>query len=72
MPHPQRMLWLSASAQHGSAGLQGVDLVYQSNDPGKDHFIKRVESRNGIHTIEKAAELGYGSREYELIEITNE
>ena len=49
-----------------------IDLVYQSNDPGKDHFIKRVESRNGIHTIEKAAELGYGSREYELIEITNE
>ena len=44
-------------------GLAGMD------DPGKDHFIERVESRNGIYTIECAAELGYGSREYELIEI---
>ncbi len=46
-----------------------VDLVYASNDPGKAHFIERVESRNGIHTVECAAELGIGSREYELIEI---
>lgn len=43
-----------------------IDLVYNSNDPGKDHFIERVESRNGVHTIEAAAELGVGSREYEL------
>ena len=49
-----------------------IDLVYNSNDPGKNHFIERVESRNGIHTIEKAAELGYGSRKYELIDVTNE
>ena len=48
------------------------DLVYNSDDPGKSHFIERVESRNGIHTIEKAAQLGYGSRTYELIDITNE
>ena len=46
-----------------------MDLVYSSNDPGRDHFVKRVESRNGIHTIEAAADLGYGSREYELIEM---
>lgn len=45
-----------------------IDLVWSSDDPGKDHFIERVTSRNGIHTIEAAAELGYGSREYELIE----
>lgn len=46
-----------------------VDLVYACDDPGKAHFIERVESRNGIHTVECAAELGIGSREYELIEI---
>ncbi len=46
-----------------------LDLVYSSDDPGKPHLIERIESRNGIHTIETAAKLGYGSREYELIEI---
>lgn len=46
-----------------------LDLVYQSDDPGRDHLIERIESRNGIHTVEAAAELGYGSREYELISI---
>lgn len=46
-----------------------IDLVYASNDPGKDHLIERIESRNGVHTIEAASELGYGSREYELIDI---
>ncbi len=47
-----------------------VDLVYASSDPGKPHLIERIESRNGIHTIEAAAALGLGSREYELIEIS--
>ncbi len=46
-----------------------LDLVYSSNDPGKAHLIQRIESRNGVHTIEAAAELGFGSREYELIEV---
>ena len=46
-----------------------VDLVYASTDPGKPHLLERIESRNGIHTVEAAAELGYGSRTYELIEI---
>ena len=46
-----------------------VDLVYASQDPGKAHLIQRIESRNGLHTIEVAAEHGIGSREYELIEI---
>ena len=45
-----------------------IDLVMNSDDPGKEHFMERVNSRNGIHTIEAAAELGYGTREYELIE----
>lgn len=46
-----------------------LDLIYASGDPGKAHFIERVESRRGIHTIEAAAELGFGSREYELVEL---
>jgi len=46
-----------------------IDLVYACDDPGKDHFIERVETRNGIHTIEAASDLGFGSREYELIEV---
>lgn len=46
-----------------------IDLVMKSDDPGKEHFLERVNSRNGIHTIEAAAQLGFGSREYELIEV---
>jgi uncharacterized Fe-S center protein len=46
-----------------------IDLVYACSDPGKPHLIERIESRNGIHTIEAAAALGYGSREYQLVEI---
>ena len=46
-----------------------IDLVYNSEDKGKEHFIERVESRHGIHTIEVAEELGVGNREYELINI---
>ena len=46
-----------------------IDLVMASDDPGREHFMHRVTSRNGIHTIEAAAELGVGSREYELIQL---
>lgn len=46
-----------------------LDLVYASDDPGRDHLLERIESRNGVHTIEAAAELGYGTREYELITV---
>ena len=46
-----------------------IDLVYNSNDPGKDHLIERIESRNGIHTIQYAEKLGVGTRKYELIKI---
>ncbi|MBQ7861093.1 MAG: DUF362 domain-containing protein [Clostridia bacterium] len=44
-----------------------LDLVYKSDDPGKAHLIKRIESRNGAHTIDAAYDLGIGSKEYELI-----
>lgn len=46
-----------------------LDLVYASKDPGRDHLVERIESRNGVHTVEAAAELSFGSREYELIEV---
>ena len=46
-----------------------IDLVYACSDPGKPHLIERIESRNGVHTIEAAEALGYGSRQYELIRV---
>ena len=46
-----------------------LDLVYASDDPSRDHLVERIESLNGVHTVEAAAELGFGSREYELIEL---
>ncbi|MBQ7600179.1 MAG: DUF362 domain-containing protein [Clostridia bacterium] len=46
-----------------------LDIVYASDDPGRDHLIERIESRHGIRTVEAAAEHGYGSREYKLIEV---
>lgn len=45
------------------------DLVYASDDEGKADLIERIESRHGVHTIEAAAEIGVGSREYELIDM---
>lgn len=47
-----------------------LDLVYAAtDDPGQAHLLKRIESRNGVHTIEASAEMNFGSREYELIKI---
>ena len=44
-----------------------IDLVMKSEDIGREHFMERVTSRNGEHTIDVAAELGIGVLEYELI-----
>lgn len=46
-----------------------LDLVYNSDDPGREMLISRIENLHGVHTIEAAAELGVGSREYEIVEI---
>ena len=46
-----------------------IDLIYNSNDKGKNHLIERIERQNGIHTIEASDKLDFGSRKYELIEI---
>lgn len=44
-----------------------LDLIYASSDPGREHFLERVHTRHGELTLEAAAEIGIGSREYELI-----
>lgn len=46
-----------------------LDLVYNSNFMGKDHFIERVESRHGKHILESASKLNLGNLEYELVDI---
>ena len=46
-----------------------IDLVKNSNDPGKDHLLERINSRFGTHTIDAAEELGIGTKDYELIEV---
>lgn len=46
-----------------------IDLIENSDDPGKEHFMERVNSRNGKHTIDVAEELKIGSKDYELIDI---
>lgn len=46
-----------------------IDAVYSSDDPGRDHLVERIESKNGTKIIDDAARLGYGTKEYELIEV---
>ncbi len=46
-----------------------IDLVINSDDPGKEHLLERINSRKGTHKIDAAVELGIGSKEYELIEV---
>ncbi len=46
-----------------------IDLVKSSDDPGRDHLLERINSRHGTHTIDAAADLGIGTKEYELVEI---
>lgn len=49
-----------------------LDLVYSSDDPGKKHLIKRIESKHGVRVIESAAAIGVGERDYELVRIDQE
>ena len=58
-----------ASADPVAVDQACLDLVYASNDPGKPHLVERIETRHGVHTVEAAAELKVGSREYELVEL---
>ncbi|MGN1379152.1 MAG: DUF362 domain-containing protein [Bacilli bacterium] len=49
-----------------------VDLVYSSEDAGKTHLIERIESRNGLHTIEEAEKRGIGTTKYKIVDIDKE
>ena len=70
-PHEPEMadIGMFASLDPVAVDQACVDAVYHSPDPGKASLIERMESRNGIHTVEAAAKLGLGSREYEIVEI---
>ncbi|MCI8599920.1 MAG: DUF362 domain-containing protein [Lachnospiraceae bacterium] len=70
-PHDPEMadLGIFASLDPVAVDQACVDAVYASPDPGKAALIERMESRNGIHTIEAAAALGLGTREYEIVEL---
>ena len=46
-----------------------IDLVLASNDPGRDHLLERINTRHGTHTIDAAAELGIGTKDYTLIRV---
>ena len=49
-----------------------IDLVYSCKDEGRDHLVERIESRNGLHTIESAWRIGVGSKDYTLIDVSDE
>jgi uncharacterized Fe-S center protein len=70
-PHDPEMADIGIFASIDPVALDQacVDAVYASPDPGKAALIERMESRNGIHTVETAAALGLGSREYEIVSI---
>lgn len=58
-----------ASLDLVAADRASLDLVYKSQDPGREHFLERVETRHGAHTIEHAVTLGLGTTFYELVDI---
>lgn len=65
-----RDIGILASSDPVAVDQACIDLVYAAkDDPGQAHFLERVESRHGIHTIEAAYEIGCGDREYELVNI---
>ncbi|MCI6676762.1 MAG: DUF362 domain-containing protein [Clostridiales bacterium] len=70
-PHEPEMadIGIFASTDPVAVDQACVDAVYHSPDPGKAALIERMESRNGIHTVERAAALGLGLREYEIINL---
>ena len=60
---------ITASLDPVAVDKASLDLIYNSDDKGRDHFIERVESRHGIRTVGHAEELEIGTTNYELIEI---
>ena len=60
---------ITASLDPVAVDRASLDLIYKSQDPGREHFLERVETRHGAHTIEHAVTLGLGTTFYELIDI---
>ncbi len=60
---------ITASIDPVAVDKASLDLVYNSEDKGKERLIARIEDRHGIRTVEHAEELGIGTTNYELIEI---
>lgn len=46
-----------------------VDMVFNSEDPGKVHLIERINSRHGTHTLDYGEQIGLGSKKYEVVEL---
>ena len=44
-----------------------IDLVYAAE--GRETLVNRIEQKNGLHTLERAEEIGLGTRKYELVSI---
>ena len=70
------MLVLSHFKGHPMGGFGGALKqlsigVASSSDKGKDHLIERIESRHSNHIIDAAANLKFGTKDYELINIDN-
>ena len=60
---------ITASLDPVAVDRASLDLIYKSQDPGRDHFLERVETRHGAHTIEHAVTLGLGTTFYDLVSI---
>ena len=54
---------------HACCDRASLDLIYKSQDPGREHFLERVETRHGAHTIEHAVTLGLGTTFYEFVNL---
>ena len=70
-PHEPEMgdLGIFASLDPVALDQACYDAVKNAKDPGKAALIERMDSRHGIHTVEAAAKLGLGSREYEIVSL---
>lgn len=44
-----------------------LDAVINSDDPGRDRLLERINSKNGMKIIDDAVRQGYGTKNYELI-----
>lgn len=60
---------ITASVDPVACDKASLDMVYSSDDSGKERLIARIEEKHGIRTVEHAEELGIGTMDYELISI---